>query len=462
MELRNLEEVRHATAALATGNGEALDRLVWTGVFAAPELRDAARAAVLAQARSAGLYPASIQGLYAARGRRELPAGFTVPAINIRAMSYDTARALMRARKALDVGAVLLEIARSEVSYTGQRPAEYTFVVLAAALREGLTGPLFVQGDHFQVNAKKYAADPGAELQAVRDLAREAVAAGFYNIDIDTSTLVDLSKGDLEAQQELNGTLCAQLTAFIRGLEPKGVTISVGGEIGEVGGHNSTPEELEAFMAVYGRALAAEAPGAAGISKISIQTGTSHGGVPLPDGSIAQVKVDFGVIERLSKMAVERYGMGGAVQHGASTLPAELFDRFPQLGAIEIHLATEFQNMVLDHPAFPAGLKQAIVDRLRVEAAGERKAGDTEEQFLYKARKQATGMFKRELWALPPATREAIGQALEAKFRFLFEKLKVTGTGALAAKYAPAVPGAYPVLGGGGDGKAEDVTGLAD
>jgi len=35
-----------------------------------------------------------------------------------------------------------------------------------------------------------------------------------------------------------------------------------------------------------------------------------------------------------------KYGMAGAVQHGASTLPAELFDRFPKLGACEIHLAT--------------------------------------------------------------------------------------------------------------------------
>lgn len=462
MELRNLEEIRHATAALASGNGEALDRLVWTGVFAGPELRDAARTAVLEQARSAGIYPASIQGLYAARGQREVPATFTVPAINVRAMAYDTARALMRARKALDVGAILVEIARSEISYTGQRPAEYAFIMLAAALREGCTGPVFLQGDHFQINAKRYATGPEAELQAVRDLAREAIAAGFYNIDIDTSTLVDLSRTELEAQQELNGNLCADLTAFIRSHEPKGVCVSVGGEIGEVGGHNSTPEELDAFMAVYGRTMAAVAPGAAGISKISIQTGTSHGGVPLPDGTMAQVKVDFGVIERLSKLAVERYGMGGAVQHGASTLPAELFDRFPKLGAIEIHLATEFQNMVLDHAAFPAALKQAIYDRLRVEAAGERKASDTEEQFLYKARKQATGLFKRELWSLPVPVREAIGQSLEAKFRFLFEKLQVPGTGALAAKYAPFVPGSYPVLGGTHDGKHEDVTGLAD
>jgi len=463
MELKSPEEIRHAAAALATGNGDALDRLVWTGVFGTGGLQDQARAAVMDQVRTAGIYPASIQGLYAARGRREIPASFTVPAFNIRGMAYDTARALMRARKALDAGAVLVEIARSECTYTDQRPAEYAFVMLAAALREGCTGPVFIQGDHFQVNAKRYAADPEVELQAVRDMSREAIAAGFHNIDIDTSTLVDLSRSDLEAQQELNGSLCAELTVFIRSQQPKGVTISIGGEIGEVGGHNSTPEELNAFMKVYCDALARDAKGTAGISKISIQTGTSHGGVPLPDGTMAQVKVDFGVIESLSKLAVGRYGMAGAVQHGASTLPAELFDRFPQLGCIEIHLATEFQNMIYDHPDFPGDLKRAIYERLRTVATDERKAGDTDEQFLYKARKKANGLFKRELWSLPAPVRAGIGQALEAKFRFLLQKLQVQGTATLTAKYAPFVPGSYPVLGTARSVRGhEDVTGLAD
>jgi fructose/tagatose bisphosphate aldolase len=463
MELKTPEDVRLATAALASRSGDALDRLVWTGVFGTGVLRDAARAGVIDQCRTSGIYPASIHGLYTARGRGEAPIDFTVPAINIRGMAYDSARALMRARKALDAGAVICEIARSEISYTDQRPSEYAFVMLAAALREGVRGPVFIQGDHFQVNAKKYAAGAAAELQAVKDITAEAVAAGFYNIDVDTSTLVDLSLEGHEAQQALNGGLCAELTAFIRGVEPRGVTISVGGEIGEVGGKNSTPEELNAFMKVYLAALAKQAPRAAGISKISIQTGTSHGGVPLPDGSIAQVKIDFAAIEALSHIARETYHMGGAVQHGASTLPAELFDRFPTLGACEIHLATEFQNMLFDHPAFPAGLKRDIYEKLRTTAADERKASDTDEQFFYKTRKKALGQWKRDLWSLPAEVRGAIGEALEDKFRFLLQKLRVTGTTALAARWAPFVEGAFPSAGSTVAARGpEDVSGLSD
>ncbi len=464
LELKTNDEVRQATAVLATGNGDALDRLAWTGVFGATDMRDAARQAVLDQCRSVGLYPASIHELYLARGRGEVPPTFTVPAINIRGMAYDSARALFRARRALDAGAVILEIARSEMTYTDQRPAEYVFVVLAAALREGWRGPVFIQGDHFQVSAKKYAVDPAGEKKAVADLAAEAITAGFYNIDVDTSTLVELDKPTILEQQRLNGTLCAELTAHIRRLEPRGIHISVGGEIGEVGGRNSTAEELEAFVSSYNAELARIAPGAPGMSKISIQTGTSHGGVPLPDGTIATVKLDFDTLESLSKLATSKYGFAGTVQHGASTLPSELFGEFPKRLACEIHLATEFQNMIFDHPSFPSELKRAIYDRLRTSEAGERKASDTDEQFFYKTRKKALGPYKKDLWGLPETARNAIGAALEERFTFLMRQLRVNGTRALAEKYAPFVPGSFPATKAAvGAGKGhEDITGLSD
>jgi len=464
LELKSLDEVRQAVAVLATDNHDALDRLVWTGVFGASPAKEAARTGVMDQCRSAGIYPASIHELYMARGRGEAPATFTVPAINIRAISYDTARALFRARKKLDAGAVLIEIARSEISYTDQRPAEYTFVLLAAALREGWRGPVFIQGDHFQINAKKYIADPKAEMATVLEITQEALAAGFYNIDVDTSTLVDLDKPTHAEQQQVNGTLCAEIAAFIRKHEPSGVHVSIGGEIGEVGGKNSTAEELEAFVDVFNAAMAKNAPGKPGMSKISIQTGTSHGGIPLPDGTVAKVKLDFDTLESLSKLSREKYGFAGAVQHGASTLPSELFGEFPKRGACEVHLATEFQNMVLDHPALPAALKTTIYDKLRVTEAGERKATDTDEQFFYKVRKKALGMFKKELWGMPAEARTAIGKTLEDRFTFLLESLRVQNTRAIAEKYAPFVASTFPQFGDtvGATKGPEDVTGLSD
>jgi fructose-bisphosphate aldolase, class II len=407
----------------------AMDDMVRAAVFGDPDERDHARWMIWELGQEVGVRAASIQDLYLARGRGEV-GGFTVPAINVRGMSYDTARAIFRTAIALDAGAFILEIARSEIAYTDQRPSEYVAVMLAAAMREGFRGAVFIQGDHFQVNAKKYAADAATEVDAVKALAREAIHAGFYNIDIDTSTLVDLSKLTLDEQQRLNYEVGVDILVTVRALEPEGVTISVGGEIGEVGTQNSTVEELRAFMDGFNRTLP---DGMAGLSKISVQSGTSHGGVVLPDGSIADVKLDLDTLERLSTVAREEYGLSGAVQHGASTLTDRAFHNFPARETSEIHLATNFQNMLFDH--MPAALRREIYAWLDANAKGERKPTDSDEQFYYKTRKKALGPFKRKLWDMPEGAKAALAAAYYDKFTFLFKQLAIGGTAGIARQY---------------------------
>lgn len=378
-----------------------------------------------------GIFPSSIHELYMARGRGEF-SGFTVPAINLRSMTYDLAKAIFRVAKRNNSGAFIFEIAKSEMGYTAQPPIEYASVILAAAIKEEFRGPVFIQGDHFQANAKKYNQDPQKEIEGLKAFIVDAVEAGFYNIDIDSSTLVDLSKPTIKKQQQANYEVCAKLAQFIRLIQPRGIEISVGGEIGEVGHQNSTPEDLNAFMGGFKERLR---KGKTGISKISVQTGTSHGGVVLPDGSIAQVKLDFETLRTLSELARKEYAMAGAVQHGASTLPAEAFHKFPEAEAAEVHLATEFQNMIFESRHFPRDLKNRIYEWLKVNAASEKKEGESEEQFIYKTRKKALGPFKKEIMGLPRDARDAIAKELEEKFEFLFKQLNAVNNKELVDKF---------------------------
>jgi fructose-bisphosphate aldolase class II len=434
--------------------GEVIDQLVETAVFNADEaLRDAARWLIWSASQALGCGSASIHELYMARGRGELAATrFTVPAINVRAAGYLTARQAFAAALERDAGAVIFEIAKSEMAYTDQRPAEYTAVILAAAIRSGWVGPVFLQGDHFQFNATKWAADPGAEMSGLKQLTSEAVAAGFCNIDIDSSTLVDLSQRTPAAEQLLNVANTVELTELIRAIEPEGVTISIGGEIGEVGKANSTEGELRAYLDGYFGML--HGSGLPGISKVSVQTGTSHGGVVLPDGSVAQVSVDFGTLNRLATVAREEYGLAGAVQHGASTLPEEAFHHFPANGTAEIHLATGFQNILYDDGGLPDALRGEMYAWCLANCPDERKPDETDEQFLYKTRKKAIGPFKRALWTLPADAQEQIGANLHVKFGLLFDRLGIAGTRALVDRHVriPDQPRPLPTaLGGGGD-----------
>lgn len=402
-----------------------IHRLVETSVLETGRKQGYARYLIRLAAAEMGVYPASIHDLYMARGRGELPATFTVPAMNLRALSYDAARAVFRAARDIDAGTFIFEIARSEMGYTDQRPAEYATNVLAAAVTENYSGPVFIQGDHFQVSPKKFASTPEQELQTLRDLIVEAIAAGFYNIDIDASTLVDLSKETIADQQSINTSLTAMFTAFIRKHEPQGVHISVGGEIGEVGGRNSTEPELRGYMEGYLREL--EEQGITpGMSKISIQTGTSHGGVVLPDGSIQEVSVDFGTLKNLSRIAREDYRLGGAVQHGASTLPESAFGKFVESEAIEVHLATNFMNMFYER--LPLELREEVYRYLDEKSASDRKPDMTPEQFYYKTRKNALGPFKKQMWSIPQSKREEIRDAWEHQFGMLFHLLGLAGT----------------------------------
>lgn len=421
---------------------EMLDRWARAADLAEPDIRQSAIWTIREAARARGIVPASIQGLYTARGEGKW-GGRTVPALNLRGWTYGTCRAAFRAARKLAADLLIFEQAPLEIVYANQRPAQYTAGVLSAAMREGYQGPIFLQADHVQVNAASYAKDPMAELHRLTDLVSEQLAAGFYNIDIDASTIVDLALPTLVDQQRLNAELTAHFTRLIRGMQPSGVTVSLGAEIGEVGAHNTTPDELRAFMQSY-RTLTA--PGDMGISKVSVNSGTVHGGKVLPDGSLAKLQVDFDTLAAISQVGREEFGISGAVQHGASTLPISLFDRFPESQTVEIHLALGFNNLIFDHPRLPEAVKQEIRSYVFTHHANERKPDQTDAQFLYTTRKRAWTVMKERFWDLPADIQESIAASLEEMFSQMFQRLHVGGTRELVAQFtqAPAVPVALP------------------
>ena len=441
---------------------ETIENLVKAAVVDENEdRRYLARYLVRKVASAAGVYPNSIHDLYLARGREEVPNNFTVPAINLRGLTFYAARIIFRIANKINAGAFIFEIARSETGYTDQRPSEYSANILGAAVAAGYKGPVFIQGDHYQVSASRYNEDPEPEINALKELTREAINAGFFNIDVDTSTLVDLSKDTVVEQQVLNSELTAMFTKYIRDLEPEGLTVSIGGEIGEVGEENSTEEELRAYLDNYIDDLKKIDPNEVGLSKISVLTGTSHGGVVLPDGSIKDVAVDFDLLQHLGKVSRESYGLGGAVQHGASTLPETAFSKFAEYETLEVHLATNFQNILYNE--MPADLKSEIYAYLDKNHAHERKSGQTDEQFYYKTRKRALGEFKKKIWSISPDQLAKVNAAWEIQFRDLFDRLGMADTRQYVDQHIREVviePKLEDYL--LGEVKQEDTTDLAD
>jgi len=408
-----------------------IDYLVYSAVLSDDaSVKHLARVYIRKLARSLDIVPSSIFPLYEAIGKGEV-SGFTVPAMNMRAMTYDVAREVFKKAIVHEASAFIFELSRSEAIYTQQNQDEVAICILAAAIKEGYSGAVFLQGDHYQFDAKKFREYPQGQIDEIELAVKDALTAGFYNIDIDASTLVDLHLTTKDEQQKNNYEMTALLTKYIRSMQPPGITVAIGGEIGHIGDANSDVDDFEAFMNGYEANLGNERINK--ISKVSVQTGTSHGGIPNPDGSLAEVKVDFSVLESIGKVAREKFGMAGPVQHGASTLPNDMFDKFPSVGTVEIHLATGFLSIVYD--AMPEYMRNNLYDYVRAEFGEEKEEGWTDEQFIYKTRKKAIGPHKKDLWLLPENDKNVIREKLSEELEILFQKLNIVGTAHTVRQY---------------------------
>ena len=124
-----------------------IDKLVERSALASDLTSGWSRYLIRSAALELGVIPASIHDLYLARGRGDVPMTFTTPAFNLRALSYHAARAMFRAANKINAGAFIFEIARSEIGYTAQRPAEYSTNICRRSHRSqpfSLANPLII------------------------------------------------------------------------------------------------------------------------------------------------------------------------------------------------------------------------------------------------------------------------------------------------------------------------------
>lgn len=360
-----------------------------------------------------------------ARGENQF---FSVPAINSRMVTFHTVRAAVRAADRLKVPHVIFEIALSEIGYTAQEQNEYAALVKAAYISLGITNrEIYLQADHYQLDPKKYAKDAAAEVTRIKNEITKALEAGVYNIDIDTSKFetADAGKTDEENQGE-NARLTAELLEFIRAYEEKNslpCTVSVGAEVGEVGGENTKYPQVNAFLKLVAEHVKKSGKKVKGFSKVAINVGSAHGGVLGPDGKpLDSVPLNFQAHHDVYMLGNDPLNPGEhvlTVQHGASTLPHKYFSLFPAMHVAEVHLATGFQNIVWEaiEKADPPLYKK--MRDITFEKFGDKiKEHKTEAIGFMKERKRATILVKRDL--LLSKAVGAIEQALEQECTTIF------------------------------------------
>ncbi len=378
-----------------------------------------------------GLYPASIAPVYQALGHGQL-APMTIPAFNVRGLTFPLARAIWQAAMQAECGPIIFELAPSESSGCDQTFEEYAAMVMAAAFQAGYRGPVFLQGDHFSLESAE-------DIKKLEKLAMQVIESGFYQIDIDGSHLFDENASELTGFHQPNAHATAELIKSVRSQQPRDVHVTLGGEVGEIGGTNTSVADLVAFHNELKQLLAEDTPG---LDKISAQTGTTHAGIVLPDGTTGRMSVDFELIASLSEQA-RQFGWSGLVQHGASTLHFEDLAKLPEAGVIEVHLATQIQNILFDHPAFPVDLRKKMKSELvttKRAAEGERldsNADMSEAQRFYQARWAAWGNYKTQLWQMPDEVIAQVSDSLSEWATDVFNALRVTNRSQVLKDFYP-------------------------
>ncbi len=389
-------------------------------------------------AQKMGVKVNSPQEAYIAIAEGKAPKRFTIPAVNVRADVLDMSRALFRAAIDNNVGALIIELARSESGYTNQTPMEFAAVVQAAAIMEGFKGPLFLQGDHIQLKAKAVRAggeQATRELAAHRQLIIDFLKNGTGSIDLDMSPfeLRDRTELSHKDQQAENAQLTAGKIKEVRELEGNlGLEWNtlLGGETGEVGKQDTSMEDLRAYAeGIQENLQSLGVDPALGIRKIAVANGSAHGGIIGPDGKpLDDVKINFNVLRMATEFG-RKFGWAGSVQHGASTLPESMFRTFVEYGAVEVHLATGFQNQLFDIAfARVPGFMDMTYAFLDANFSGEYKESKTQDQNWYSTRKKFLGPNKWGIWTLPESVRAEIAEAWYKQFGFLFTELKVVDT----------------------------------
>ncbi len=166
-------------------------------------------------------------------------------------------------------------------------------------------------------------------------------------------------------------------------------------------------------------------PGAIGVSKVSVATGTSHGGIPLPDGGVAEVKLDFEVLRVLGEVA-RTYGARRRRPARREHAAGRAVPPFPTVETAEIHLATGFQNASTStRPSRRSCTRDRGLVLRRTRPTSARTARPTPSSSTRPARRRSARS-SVSLWELD--TKDEILASQAAKVGFLFDQLKVTGT----------------------------------
>jgi len=223
-------------------------------------------------ALQSGIKFSSFHQLYKAVGCGEIISKFSFPVIDIENNSFEHNCLLFGAMRDSDAHLVGLQLTcLDDALKTRLKIAK----IIAAALMEKYSGPLFLVSQDIFFHAIEFESDRVGEIEKAQNLVKSAIDSCIFNLNIDASELVDQNKVDVSERMLMNLKMVAMsINIWIRMYEPKGLTVSVGGKISRTNNSMTTEKELGDFikrLLKEGLRLRFNTPGE-DICKVTVQT----------------------------------------------------------------------------------------------------------------------------------------------------------------------------------------------
>lgn len=350
-------------------------------------------------------------------------AGAIVMAANVRITH--SARGIMMAAKELDA-ALIFEIAKSEVGYTGQSPKAYMDMITETAQELEFNQPYVVHGDHITIKENTPEAIASAEK-----LIKDEIAAGFTSYAIDASHNFNLEGETVREQLADNIEITTRLARLI----PEEAGLEV--EVGEVGRVDPKTHE-KALTSVEEATTFIGAISDAGFSPnlLATNNGTVHGNIYDKDGNIVeQVGID---IDRTKAIADAIAPSGVYVaQHGITGTPLNLMHLLIDAGVFKGNVATHWQNIALETlPAeLSAKMEKWTLESKHAEKMKAKKPEISEGELVGKNIKHSIKEFKNEIDILPQEAVAKIDAATKASALEFFNAFRAQGTATKVRQY---------------------------
>ena len=374
--------------------GEFVERLARTSALA-PGIKTRKTAAfyIRAAAEAKNIWFDSLSVFYEHSCSRKF-SGLVIPAFNIPGMTFSIARIIFRSYRKYNTGPFIFQLSPLEMADTAQTPWEYSACILAAAMRERYSGPIFIQCNAIKLSDHISPDSSPDRFEPLAILLKDCINAGFYHFVLDDSVIDSLEQSELFSCADFGDTWFS----LIRKNSPRVLDIQTGIELVKSPLHPDKQNDLEQYTQwIQSELIQRQAE--CSVSKILRPFELCENG---NDDSEKQNRSHFHVAyceRRKSKSKTQQW---------------------TETGVQELHSRRLFQDIIFDHPEFPLGLKEQLRVHLTQEYTIGTKPDWTDDQFYTKLRSRAWRSYKKALWSLDDRTKAIILGELEKTINHYF------------------------------------------